>query len=344
MGEFGDELAALLARIERQLDLALPVAAGGAFAAQLFEAQHAAFVARAPRFDALANPHFFLRQKLVELGVRHCLVVQDLFFLGLIGAEVARAGEQPAAVEFDDARRHAVEETPVVGDEDDARRRADQELFQPLDGADVEVVGRLIEQEQVGRHRQRLREREALLLPAGECADACVRIERKALDDALGLRFEGPRLARLQLALQRVQAVEQRRLVGAGLGHGVRHGVVLGQERGNFAHPGDHGLEHRKLRIEGRLLRHVAHADARLAPDAAVVERALPRQSPQQRGFTATVAPDQGHTLAGVELEFGMVEQRNVAEGQRGVGEDEMRHGRSGQGMRKTRKRRAGAA
>ena len=34
-----------------------------------FERAHAAFVARAPRLDALADPHFLLRQQLVEQRV-----------------------------------------------------------------------------------------------------------------------------------------------------------------------------------------------------------------------------------------------------------------------------------
>ena len=50
-------------------------------------------------------------------------------------------------------------------------------------------------------------------------------------------------------------------------------------------------------------------------------------QHPKQRGLAAAVASDQRHTLARFEDEFGVVEQRNVAKGERSVGQDQVRHG-----------------
>ena len=115
--QFSNQLTALVACIQSQFNLALPFAPGDPLTSKLFETQHAAFVARASRFDALANPHFFLRQKFVELGVLDRLVVQNRFLPGQIGAEVSGAGEQTATIQFDDACRYAIQKTPVMGDE-----------------------------------------------------------------------------------------------------------------------------------------------------------------------------------------------------------------------------------
>ena len=67
-GQLRDEPARSLAGIERELDVAEPRAPLGALAAQRLEPSHPAFVARAPRLDALADPGFFLRPELVELA------------------------------------------------------------------------------------------------------------------------------------------------------------------------------------------------------------------------------------------------------------------------------------
>ncbi len=53
-----------------------------------------------------------------------------------------------------------------MGDEDDVARIIDQVLFQPLDAFGIEVVGRLVEQQDVGLFEQQLGQRDAALLAA----------------------------------------------------------------------------------------------------------------------------------------------------------------------------------
>ena len=325
--QFGHQLAALFARVERQFDLALTVASRGAVPPQLFKAQHAAFVAGTPGLDTLANPDFLLRQEFVELGVLHRLVLQHLFLAHLIGAEISGKGLQNPSVEFDDARRHAVEEAPVVGDEDQRHAGREQQLFEPFDGADVKVVGRLVEQQDVGRHRQRLRQGQAFLLSARQRADLGVGIERKTLDHPFGLRLERPGIARFQLALQPMQAFEQGLLTVRGYGHRMRNLVVFGQQRRHLAHPGDNRLENAEFGIERRFLRHVAESQSRLPPHRAVVERPLPRHCAQQGGFAASVAADQRDAFARFELEIRVIKKWNMAIGQRSIGKNQMGHG-----------------
>ena len=64
--------------------------------------------------------------------------------------------------------RRRLEEPAVVRDEDDRGVEADERLLEPLEALDVEVVRRLVEQQQVGVGAERAAERGARQLAAGE--------------------------------------------------------------------------------------------------------------------------------------------------------------------------------
>ena len=62
-----------------------------------------------------------------------------------------------APVELEDPGRDPVEHVAVVGDEDQAAPERGQPLLEPGDGVDVEVVGRLVEHQQVALGRPSVR-------------------------------------------------------------------------------------------------------------------------------------------------------------------------------------------
>ncbi len=72
------------------------------------------------------------------------------------------------AFEGKDVRRDAVEEPAVVRDHDGAAGEVEQRLFERTQGVDVEVVGRLVEQQHVAAALQELCEVHAVALTAGE--------------------------------------------------------------------------------------------------------------------------------------------------------------------------------
>ena len=74
---------------------------------------------------------------------------------------VALVGDAASAVEFQDPAGDIVEEIAVVGDDQDGACVVDQVLLQPGDGFGVEVVGRFVEQQHVGRFEQQFAERDA---------------------------------------------------------------------------------------------------------------------------------------------------------------------------------------
>ncbi len=58
-----------------------------------------------------------------------------------------------------------------MGDEDDVAGIVDEMLFEPLDALGVEMVGRLVEQQDVGLFEQQPGQRDAALLAAREVVD-----------------------------------------------------------------------------------------------------------------------------------------------------------------------------
>ena len=61
------------------------------------------FVARAPGLDAPANPRFFFGEFLVELRHGADLDIEKLVLLVQVAVEIAGKGDEPAAVELDNA-------------------------------------------------------------------------------------------------------------------------------------------------------------------------------------------------------------------------------------------------
>ncbi len=86
----------------------------------------------------------------------------------------------PAAVAFgDDHRgRDAVEEVAVVADQQHRAGIVGQQLLQQVERFEVEIVGRLVEHQQVGGRGQRARQQQPAALAAGERADRRARLLR----------------------------------------------------------------------------------------------------------------------------------------------------------------------
>ena len=83
-------------------------------------------------------------------------------------AVVADVVGQRAQRQVGDARDDRVEEEAIVRDEDDRVRIGVQVLLEPVARFEIEMVGRLVEQQQVRLAEQQLGERDAHLPAAGE--------------------------------------------------------------------------------------------------------------------------------------------------------------------------------
>ena len=102
---------------------------------------------------------------------------------------------EPAAVQLDHAGGHAVEKGAIVRDEQQRAREIREQLLEPLDRFDVEVIGGLVEQHQLGLDHQGAGQRRALLLPAGQLLHARVQRQMQAREHHLDPRLDAPAVA-----------------------------------------------------------------------------------------------------------------------------------------------------
>ena len=92
--------------------------------------------------------------------------------LGVLAPGSLEPGGLRIALEREDVRRDAVEEPAIVGDHHCATREVEQRVFERAQRVDVEIVGRLVEQQHVAPAGEHLREVHAIALSAGQIADA----------------------------------------------------------------------------------------------------------------------------------------------------------------------------
>ena len=267
----------------------------GALRAHGHQRLDASFVTRAARLHAAAQPHFLARHLLVELRVGQLLVGEPLLFLALERRVVAGPRRQAAAIELDDPRRQPLEERAVVRDEDDGAAVVGEEGLEPGDGFDIEVIGRLVQQQQIRLADERARQQHAALPPARQRVDNRRRRQRQPRHHHVRLVMTLPLVVRVE----RPQAVADHR-------------------------------GHRAIRRQRHVLLQPRHANARLPQDEARVRLQVAAQDLQQRGLAGAVAADDGDALAGVNLEGDLVDERQMAEGDGNTVERDERHRRTG--------------
>ena len=90
------------------------------------------------------------------------------------GGVVALPRNARAAVQLEDPARHVVEEVAVVGDRHHRARVLLEELLEPGHRLRVQVVGRLVQQQEIGLLEKQSAERHPPDLAAGQSADCCV--------------------------------------------------------------------------------------------------------------------------------------------------------------------------
>jgi len=109
----------------------------------------------------LAIARAFRRETVRRPGFLALLLGEALGFLLQIGRVVALVRNTPASVEFQDPAGHIVEEVPVMGDDQDRTWIGAQVMLEPMHRFSIEVIGRLVQQQQVGLPQQQLGQRHA---------------------------------------------------------------------------------------------------------------------------------------------------------------------------------------
>ena len=100
---------------------------------------------------------------------------------------------------------HAVEKIAVMRNDDQRAGIALEPVFQPDDGVQIQVVGRFVQQQQVGRAHQRLRQIQAHAPAAGKAGDRLLHLfqrEAQAGQQLLAARAHGVGVGIGQRAIQ----------------------------------------------------------------------------------------------------------------------------------------------
>ena len=148
-------------------------------------------------------------------------------------------------------------------------------VFQPFDRFRVEVVGRLVKQQDVGLLDQQAGEGDATLLAARQVANLPVsRRTTQRLHCDLELVIEGPAIDCVDLFLQFAHLGNQFVIVlGIRVGHGHRDFIEALDHVGRLARAVLDVLEHGLRGVELRLLRQVSDGDVLTWPSLALESR-----------------------------------------------------------------------
>ena len=237
--------------------------------------------------------------------------------LGVLVPEVVVADIHLDLAEVDvaDVRADLIEEVAVMADDDDRIGELQQEVLQPAHGLDVEVVGRLVQQQDVWIAEERLRQQDLDLLAAVHLAHELVlhvKADAQAGEDHLGVALGVPSVQLRELALQHAGALAVR--IGKVL---LRVELVLFLHdliQALVAH--DDRLEHLVLvKLKVILLEH-GHALARRDDDLAGGGLQIAGEHLEEGGLARTVGADDAVAVAGCELDVDVFEQRLAAVGQ----------------------------
>ena len=172
--------------------------------------------------------------------------------------------ERLRAAELEHRGRHGLEEPAVVGDEDHRGVERRQLALEPLEVLDVEVVRRLVEQQQVGIGGEGARERGARQLAARERVERPVEVgvdESEAADDRRRAVAPGPAAGVLEPRL-RLAVASQRRVGVVAAGHRLLQSPQLVLDRDEVFRAGERVLPQREPLAARRAL--VVQCDARV--------------------------------------------------------------------------------
>ena len=183
-----DHQPAGLFRFRRgEVGLARRAAIVAALVAQRVQIAEPLDVALAAAGDAVAQPVLFVDDLAVELVLVALFLGQHLVAPGLEDGKAAVDLPDRAAVEPDGGARQVGQEAAVMADDDQRGAAAVQFAFQPFDGREIEMVGRLVQQQDVGRGRQHPRQRRAARLAAGEVRRVFVAVQAELFEQILRL-------------------------------------------------------------------------------------------------------------------------------------------------------------
>ena len=200
--------------------------------------------------------------------------------------------------------RHRVEEAAIVADQDQGAAVIAQKPLQPQGGFEVEMIGRLVEQQQVGLGEEDRGERDAHPPAARQIGNRPAL--HRVVEAEPGEDAGGPARRRMGIDLDEP---------GLDLGGAqrLRPGLPLGEQAGALIIGGEDRFERASLAARRFLRQETDPVPARQLDRPAIRLQDAPDQVQQGR-FAGAVAPDQPDLAALGELRARLVEQNPPAD------------------------------
>ena len=225
------------------------------------------------------------------------------FALGQIGRVVAAVGLDGLAAQLPDAGADGVQKIAVMADDQHRAAVGLEVIFQPFHGFQVQVVGRLVQDQQIRTLQQQTGQAQTSLLTAGKDArqfDPGIHREAHTVEHLFDLGVH----------IISVHGIHDGGAVGDFLGQGcvmrvcsqaalqvvhLLHGV---QRRGE-------GQFHRGVNVQrggqARVLLQIATGHAGAKGSIACIGQALAAQDAQQRGFAGAVCANDADAVAALD-------------------------------------------
>ena len=211
------------------------------------------------------------------------------------------------------------EQGAIVRDEQQRAAVAQQEIFQPADGVDVEVVGRLVQQQEVRAADQGLGQQHAAFHAGGKGRHVGVRLEAHARDDGFDLLVHAPAAVGFQRVLDAAQL--RLKVVASLAGQPARQVVILGQQfRLGAETPGDL-VEDRAVKVPRHFLGEHGGPQPLLPDDLAPIGLRVALEQAQERRLAGAVAAQEAHPLARLNRQIGLIQDQRAAKAQIDVGQ-----------------------
>ncbi|RMQ07034.1 hypothetical protein ALQ09_05660 [Pseudomonas viridiflava] len=254
------------------------------------------------------------------------------FLLGVVGQQllaglgrhghvlviVAREQAQLAVIQVGHVRAHAVQEVTVVGDDDHQAVALGEDVFQPANGVDVQVVGWFVEQQHFRIGEQCLRQQNAQL-PAGRhfAHRAVVLLDA---DTQAQQQFAGTGLGSVAVHFRKLgfQLCHGHAVVFAHFRQRV-DAVALGLDLPQLFMTHDHGVEHREFFVGELILAQLTQSYVRLQHHLTARRLKVATEDFHEGGFAAAVRANQAVTVTGAKLDRDVLEQGFGAELHRDV-------------------------
>ena len=246
----------------------------------------------------------------------HVLALRVLLFLGLllqhhgfaplpVETVIAAAVEgQLAPVQMHDGINRLVEEVAVVRDQQHLMRIARHIAFQPQCSFQIEIVGRLVEQQQIRLGEKHRRQRHAHAPAAGKGRAGpllrfCIKAKAVQNGGSTGLRRVGGNIGKAGVdGSDPVRVLRRFRLCHQG---------------GALRVGGQHHFNQAFLRTR-RFLRHLADAGKARHADGAAFTRQIAGDQLEQGGFARAIAAHKAGLAAGGQGDAGIVDEKTAAD------------------------------